>query len=326
MIIGSIIEENISETRTALTPDVAKKLISSGHKVYIQKDLGLKSFFANQLYSNVKFLSPEEIYKKADILLQISPPSTKYLNLLSNKQILISNFQNFNFKSHLLKPIVIRLENVPRTSVAQSIDILSSQATIRGYVASIYCLAHSPIISQQLMTASTSTKPAHALILGASVTGLQASATFKRNGCIVTILDINENNKDLALSVGATLKTPTTSNDLQELLKKTNFIVGCASSQNKKAPPIISYKELQHLPKGSVIVDTTLNNIELKKSNNYFFYRNLHLEQLCPQSASILWSNNMLNLINAIYPSNSTYNLEIPYIKNMISNINQPIT
>jgi NAD(P) transhydrogenase subunit alpha len=320
MIIGSIIENNSNETRTALTPDVVKKLTASGHTVYIQKNIGLKSFFDNQSYSFVKakFLPPDEIYKKSDILLQIIPPKTEYLKSLSTHQIIISNFQNFDFKSHLINSHIIRLEQVPRISVAQSIDILSSQSTIRGYYASIYCLSHSPIIAQQLISASTSIKPAQALILGASIAGLQAAATFKRNGCAVTILDINKNNKDLASSVGASLKTAFSSNEIQEILKNINFIVGCAHLSNAQSAPIISSNDLQFMPHGGTIVDTTPNNIEYKTSNKYHFYRNLYFERLCPKTASILWSNNMLNLINTITTDTSSINLNIPYINSMI--------
>ncbi len=323
MIIGSIIENNKTETRTALTPDVVQKLTSIGHKVIIEKDLGLKSFFDNKSYKNSKaiFLSPSQIYKKADILLQISPPSKKYLQLLSQKQILISNFNNYNFTASHKFPTIIRLEKVPRTSVAQSIDVLSSQSSVRGYISAIYCLSKSPIISPQLMTASTSVKPANALILGASTTGLQAAATFKRNGCIVNILDINKDNSPLATSVGANLLIPSNKDELHQILHKTNFVVGCATP-NTHTPQIISKPDLKYLPFGSVIVDTTSQNIAIPSSQkstiNYHFYRNLNIEQLCPKTSSIFWANNMLNLILLITPNIFSIDLNIPYLQPML--------
>ena len=323
MIIGSIIENNQTETRTALTPDVVQKLTSAGHSVIIEKNLGLKSFFDNKSYkyAGAIFELPNKIYKQADILLQIAPPKLEYLHKLSQKQILISNFKNFDFQSSNFPSTIIRLEKVPRTSVAQSIDILSSQSSIKGYMASIYCLSKSPIISPQLITAATATKPAQALILGASTTGLQAAATFKRNGCIVTILDINKNNSSLAASVGASLKTTSTKEELYNILSNINFIVGCASS-NTSTPQIISPSDLKALPLGSVIVDTTPQNISIRQKTkttiNYHFYRNLNIEQLCPKTSSVFWANNMLNLISLISPKTTTINLNIPYLKPML--------
>lgn len=331
MIIGSIVENNQYETRTALTPDVVQKLTSLGHTVIIEKNLGIKSFFSNKSYKEkgATFLLPSEILKRADILLQINPPLPKYLKFLTSKQLLISNFQNFNFQTTPINSTSILLEKLPRISVAQSIDILSSQSTVRGYIASIYCLAHSPLISPQLMTASTSTKPARALVLGASTTGLQSASTFKRNGCIVTILDINKENKSLASSVGASLEIASTKSSLYNLLSQTNFIVGSASSHTN-TPQIISKQDLKVLPQGCVIVDTTSQNISLsaskKTTQNYIFYRNQNIERLCPQTSSTFWSHNMLNLISLISPNINSINLNIPYLTPMIKNPNSNIS
>lgn len=319
MIIGSILETDINETRTPLTPDVVQKLTSLGHTVLIEKNLGLKSFFKNETYEQkgAIFTPPSKIYQTAELLLQISPPSPTYLSLLTNKQILIADFTNFNFEP--LNITFIRLENVPRTSVAQSIDILSSQDTIKGYASAIYALSHLPTIAPLLMTSSTTLKPAKALILGASITGLQASNVLKRNGCDVTILDINKENHDLAKSVGATLKTPSSQEELQELIKDKNIIIGAIN--NKNSPQIISPNLYSYINEDTIIVDTSSNNINLNSFSNLNFYRNTNIERLHPKSASILWANNMLNLIELLTSNTKTPNLNHPIISPMLSTI-----
>ena len=113
MIIGSILEKDLNETRTPLTPDVVKKLTQSGHTIFIEQNLGQKSFFDNQAYiqNGAIVKDPTYIYQKADILLQISPPLDKYLKLLNQKQILIADFSNFT--NTQLNATFIRLEKVP---------------------------------------------------------------------------------------------------------------------------------------------------------------------------------------------------------------------
>lgn len=319
MIIGSILENDTNETRTPLTPDVVQKLTSLGHTLLIEKNIGVKSFFKNKTFeqNGAIFMPPAEIYQKADLLLQISPPSSKYLSLLTSKQILVANFTNF--KSKPLNITFIRLENVPRTSVAQSIDILSSQDTIKGYASAIYALSKLPTIAPLLMTSSTTLKPAKALILGASITGLQASNVLKRNGCDVTILDINKENFDLAKSVGATLKTPSNQEELQELIKDKNIIIGAINNNN--SPNIISQKLSSYINEDAIIVDTSSNNISISPSSNLKFYRNTKIERLHPKSASILWANNMLNLIELITSNPKIIDLNHPILSPMTHTI-----
>ena len=319
MIIGSILEKDLNETRTPLTPDVVKKLTQSGHTIFIEQNLGQKSFFDNQAYiqNGAIVKDPTYIYQKADILLQISPPLDKYLKLLNQKQILIADFSNFT--NTQLNATFIRLEKVPRTSVAQSIDVLSSQDTIKGYAAAIYALHQLSIIAPLLITASTTLKPAKALIIGASITGLQSANVLKRNGCDVTILDKDDNNQDLAKSVGGTLKTASNTNELKNIIKDKNIIIGAINSN--KSPTIIPSSFSSIITPNSIIIDTSPNNINITPSPTFNFYRNLNLERLHTTSASILWANNMLNLINLISPTPNLIDLNIPFLTSMTSTI-----
>ena len=324
MIIGSIKEHTSLETRCALTPNVVKKLTQQGHQILLQENIGTKSNFSNKSYIDsgaTLYNNPENIYTQSQIILQISPPKTELLEILNINQLLISDFSLFNFVATNPRPQILRLEKVPRISVAQSIDILSSQHTIRGYMGAMFGLFHSKCIAPQLITASTSLKPTSALIIGASITGLQASTIFKRQGCKVTILDINENNKELAHSVGATFSSANTKQDLISLIKDKNFILSAASS-NTNSPTIIYNELLNFLSSNPVIIDTTPNNIEISKNkqitSKYQFYRNLQFETLAPITSSELWANNMLNLINIITTSDNKLDFSTDYISQML--------
>ena len=324
MIIGSIKEHTKEETRTALTPAVIKKLTTLGHTILIEKSIGKKSFFFDNEYlkAGAKFSTPEKIYKNSDIILQIAPPPKELLSSLNTKQIIASNFHQYTLTPNTSKATIIQLEKIQRTSVGQSIDILSSQHTVRGYASALYALSHSPIMAPQIFTSATSIKQTTALVIGASITGLQASITFKRNGCKVILLDINDKNQELARSVGAELKIVSSPKELEDLLHSSNIILASAQTITS-SPQIISQDNIKSITKGTIIIDTTSNNIEissnLKNTPNYYFYRNLYFERLIPITSSTLWANNMLNLITTI-SLNNTINLEIDYIKPMIFN------
>ncbi len=325
MIIGSIKEQESAETRVAITPSIAQKFISDGHSVILEKQYGEKSGFADKEYLNAGVHISEniqEIYSKAQIILQILPPEQNNLELLTNGQTIAADFRHFTLTFIPKDLNIIRLELVPRTSIAQSIDILSAQSTIRGYMGALYALYHSPRIAPQLMTAAASIKAANALIIGTSVAGLQAASVFKRQGCRVTIVDINEKSKELAKSVGADFAMAANKEELNALLADKNFVLSAAATANGNSPQVITEEQLIHLTNGAVIVDTTAQNIgimeNLAENLHYHFYRNLYMERLAPQTASILWANNMYNLISLIHNQKGYIDLSLNYISPMV--------
>ncbi len=325
MIIGSIKEQDPAETRVALTPAIVQKLIAGGHSVMLEAGIGEKVGFANHEYAVTGAEitdSPHTVYKKSQILLQILPPSANQLSLLQKSQLLAADFRNFNLSTYRNKALFIRLELVPRISKAQSIDILSAQNTIRGYMGALYALSRSPRIAPQLMTAAASLKAATALVIGAGVTGLQAASVFKRLGCRVTILDINDQNRELAKSVGADFATAATKEELSALLTGKDFLLAAAAAADGTSPQIIGEHELKTMSPGAVVIDTTLQNIHIaenhKKTETYQFYRHLMAERLAPLSASELWANNMYNLISLIKAPDGTFNLDTDSILPML--------
>lgn len=325
MLIGSIKEQDIAETRVSLTPAVVKKLTDSGYSVILEKEYGIKAGFSDDKYRQAGAEltdNPTEIYTKSQIILQILPPSQEHLELLTNGQTIAADFRNYTF-IYIPKDLnIIRLELVPRTSIAQSIDILSAQNTIRGYMGALYALYHSPRIAPQLMTAAASIKAATTLIIGTSVTGLQAASVFKRQGCRVTIVDINEKSKELAQSVGADFAMAPAKEDLNNLLTDKSFILSAAATPNGNSPQVITADQLDVTANGAVIVDTTTHNIGIDSNANnhrhYHFYRNLYLERLAPDTASVLWANNMYNFISLIVKENDQIDLSLNYIAPMV--------
>jgi len=324
MIIGSIKEHNPEETRVALTPAVTTKLITAGHRVFIEEDSGQKAGFSNEKYqkAGAEILSPKQIYQKSNIILQIQPPKTEIMKILKRSQILVADFRNNNTKNFSPKCTIIRLDLVPRISVAQSIDILSAQNTVRGYMGALYALSHAPRIAPQLMTAAASIKAAETLVIGAGVTGLQAASLFKRIGCRVTIMDINMKSKELAASVGAEFVLAQNPTEISLHLKNKNFIFTAAAISNGKSPQIITAEHLSLISDNTVLIDTTSGNIEITDETAqlypFYFYRNLYFERLAPITASELWANNMQHLIRLISPDTNKFDLDIKYLQPMI--------
>lgn len=321
MIIGSIKEKDSQETRVSLTPSIVNKLKNEGHSIILEKNYGIKSGYRDNEYIGAGAIiskSIEEICTQSDILSQISPPDASLLSLHNKEQLIIADF-----KKHLSYPLLsnikyLHLEKVPRTSVAQSIDIQSTQATIRGYAGALHSLTASSRIAPQLMTGAATTKACSALIIGASITGLQAATVFKRQGCTVAIADINEQAEELTKSIGVNFIKIEKSDEIRSLLSDKNFILTAASSPTGNAPQIIGKEDLSHISSGTIIFDTTENNIEIhdntKKTKDYKFYRNSTAERLFSTTASILWANSIYNLIKLIITEDDKYDLSLSYI------------
>ncbi len=321
MIISSIKEKNSQETRVSLTPSIVNKLRNEGHSIILEKNYGTKAGYYDDEYLTAGAIiskSVEEICTQSDILTQISPPDASLLSLPNKEQLIIADF-----KKHLNYPLLpnikyLHLEKVPRSSVAQSIDIQSTQATIRGYAGAIHSLTYSSRIAPQLMTGAATTKASTALIIGASITGLQAATVFKRQGCIVTIADITQQAEELAKSIGVNFIKIEKTEEIRKILSDKNFILTAASSSTGNAPQIIGKEDLKYITSGTIIFDTTENNIGItentKKTKSYHFYRNSAAEQLFPITASILWANSIYNLIKLIITQSDEYDLTLPYI------------
>lgn len=317
MIIGSIKEHNPKETRISLTPDVVKTLTTKGHHIILEKDYGVNLGYANTAYLNsgAKIAdTSKEICLTSEIITQIQPPNIHQSDI-PHCQLIIADFSNTPLI--LQKTQKLRLELVPRTSVAQSIDILSSQSIVRGYMIAAYALFHANRIAPQMITAAATIKPMQALIIGASTTGLEAAAILKKIGCRTTLIDIKEQAKELSASVGADFILSSNKNNLIKQMQNKNIIINTAPSKIE----LLSTDDILHLQPFTILIDTTCNSLNISSPPPFIhFYRNTRFECLAPLTASYLWANNILNLLNLILPEPNTLDLSADYIKPMLTN------
>jgi proton-translocating NAD(P)+ transhydrogenase subunit alpha len=208
MTIG-ILKEPPYETRVSLLAEAAATLTKKGITVYAEKGAGEKAFCADSDYeaAGVQIKSREEVLSQADIILSIhhpegvSPEKIKSKILLGVYQVL---YNTASIKQWAAAQVtVFSLDMLPRTTRAQAMDVLSSQANIAGYKAVLMAADIYPRYFPMFMTAAGSIKPAKVLILGAGVAGLQAIATAKRLGAVIEVFDTRPAVKEEVMSLGA---------------------------------------------------------------------------------------------------------------------------
>ena len=287
MKIGVPKESFNAETRVAISPNVAKKFISLGYEVIMENDAGKGSNFADKDYSDVgvKLDKKEEVYK-SDILAKINPPTKQEISLMKEGSVLLSLLfahSNIDLITQMAEQKIsaFSLDAIPRTSLAQSMDVLSSQANLAGYSAVIQGASQMSKIFPMLMTSAGTIKPATVVIFGAGVAGLQAIATAKRLGANVWVSDIRPETKEQVESLGgkfievggdSTIKTEggyvkDVSEDFlkkqQELVSEkvasADLVITTALIPGKKAPLLIPDSMLENMNPGAVIVDMAVS-------------------------------------------------------------------
>ena len=340
MIVGSINENKEIEKRVALTPDVVKKYISLGLKVYLCKDyashLGIKDN-DYELEGAIFFNTSDEIIANSDAILQMNILDDKNLNKLKKDQILIGVLNPY-VNEKKLKDVTSKnincfsLELLPRITRAQSMDILSSQANLAGYKAVVDSFSYYKKAIPMMMTAAGTISAAKVLVVGAGVAGLQAIATAKRMGAIVYATDVRMASKEQVESLGGKFLTVEGSENLEteggyaketsddfkkkqeELLKKTlkkiDIVICTALIPGKKAPVIIKKEMIDVMSSGSVIYDLAASqggNAELTKVNEIVSVEGVkimgetNILNKLPVSASNLYAKNMFNFINNLF-------------------------
>jgi len=340
MKIASILEDKNFEKRVSITPEIAKKYLSSGFEIYLSKNYGEHLGFTNQEYESlgVKLLdNNKDIIQNSDIIVQLGLPSDENLSHMKENQILVGVLNPYSNKKKLDKLIqkkinMFSLELLPRITRAQSMDILSSQANLAGYKAVIESFAHFKKAIPMMMTAAGTVPAAKVLVVGAGVAGLQAIATAKRMGAIVFATDVRMASKEQVESLGGkflmvegseNLETEggyakETSDDfkkkqeelLAETLKKIDIVVCTALIPGKKAPVIIKDEMIKNMQSGSVIYDlaaiqggnTSFTKVdEVVEINGIRIMGESNILNKLPTSASNLYAKNVFNFIINLY-------------------------
>lgn len=321
------------DTRVALVPGLLEKFKALGLEIWVEKGAGEKSSYPDDTYAEHATLSDRAtILKEADLLLSVRPPGDEILTGLKKGCILISMFEPYNVpeitgKLQGMGLIAASFDMIPRTTLAQSMDVLSSMASIAGYVAVLEAARQLPRYLPMMVTAAGSIRPAKVLVLGAGVAGLQAIATARRLGAMVEAFDTRQAAKEEVQSLGAKFVEVEGARDekgaggyaveqseeflqrqraeVQARASKSDIIITTAQVRGRKAPVLIQKETIANMKPGSVIVDlasSTGGNCELTQDNatiqvnGVTIVGNSHLAQLMPQDASFLFSNNALNL------------------------------
>jgi len=334
MKIGVLAEQN--DKRIAIVPAVASKLIDLGAEVCLEKDAGKSSGFSDSDYDGVQCLDRRMIMDQADVLITIHPLSDEELKTVKQGTLLISEFKPFFYEdvAEKLKSLglqAISMDMIPRTTLAQSMDVLSSMAAIAGYKAVLAAAAKLPRYFPMMITAAGSIKPAKVLVLGAGVAGLQAIATAKRLGAQVEASDTRAAAKEEVLSLGAKFvevegaKEDTGAGgyaveqdadfierqrqEVQKRARNADVIITTAQVRGRKAPILVPVDTVNQMKQGSVIVDlaaSTGGNCEVTKNQDTFQHNGVwiigdsDLAADMPQDASTLYGNNLFNFLKLI--------------------------
>ncbi|HAG84954.1 MAG TPA: Re/Si-specific NAD(P)(+) transhydrogenase subunit alpha [Cyanobacteria bacterium UBA12227] len=278
-------EIEVGERRVALIPDVVARLVKQGLEIWVEKGAGEASFFSDHAYeiAGATLISDTALlWHEADIILKVGIPKEQEIHQIREGAALIS-FLNPLGKPELIQQLANRkvtafsMELIPRTSRAQSMDALSSQAGVAGYKAVLIAAAALPKFFPMLTTAAGTIKPAKVFVMGAGVAGLQAIATARRLGAIVEAFDIRPAVKEEVQSLGAKFVEVPIEEDtvaeggyakeiseaakqrtqqvLTEHVKQADVVITTAQVPGKKAPLLVTEEMVAQMNPGSVIVD-----------------------------------------------------------------------
>lgn len=274
--------EASGERRVAITPQVALRLIEDRHTVVVQTGAGVGAGFEDSAYTAAGVAVVADPYPDADLVAVVGPPSADQARRIPEGSILVGFLDPFT-AADLVEVLAeqritsFAMESIPRTTLAQSMDALSSQATAAGYHAVLLAAAATPRFFPMLTTAAGTIPPVKLLVLGAGVAGLQAIATARRLGASVSAYDIRPEVREQIESLGARFvaapvdesaaaatgyarevsdETQRRQQDaLAEVVAESDVVVTTAQIPGSEAPLLVSREMVEQMRSGSVIVD-----------------------------------------------------------------------
>ncbi|MCP3722091.1 Re/Si-specific NAD(P)(+) transhydrogenase subunit alpha [Paraburkholderia sp. CNPSo 3272] len=287
MHIGVPAETRANETRVAATPETVKKYVAQGHTVTIQAGAGVGASYPDEAYTAVGAqVADAATAFGADLVLKVQSPTVSELPFMRRGAVLVGMLDPFNAENaaKLAEAGVtaFALEAAPRTTRAQSLDVLSSQANIAGYKAVLVASNLYPRFMPMLMTAAGTVKAARVLILGAGVAGLQAIATARRLGAVIEASDVRPAVKEQIESLGGKfLDVPYETDEereaavgvggyarpmppswltrqsalVHERAKQADIIISTALIPGRDAPTLLPSETVQAMKPGSVVID-----------------------------------------------------------------------
>ncbi len=350
MKIGIPKETNPGESRVAMIPSLLPAFLRENHEILVESGAGGPSGFADEQYakSGARLVkTTAALYKEAQLVMKVAPPRKPGARGKHEADLLRQGATYIGYMAPLNHPDVLRIfmrkkvtafamEYVPRITRAQSMDALSSMATIAGYKSVLLATHHLGKMFPLLMTAAGTIPPASVLILGAGVAGLQAIATARRLGAKVEAFDPRPAVKEQVKSLGAGFVDMDISEDAEtaggyakELsaaflkqeqdviaarLPKVDVVISTAQVFGKRAPILITKAMVRMLRPGSVIVDLAAEqggNCELTRAGDIVEHHGVkiigavNLPATIPSDASLMYSKNITNLFTTIFPKGS---------------------
>ena len=340
MIVGSTKEDLAIEKRISLTPETAKNIIGLGLKVCIEKNyashLGIQDVEYTNTGVEVK-ASSNEVFNSSNLIIKVNCPSETEISILKENSVLIGMLNPSKNKNQIDKIInkkikTFSLELLPRITRAQSMDVLSSQSNLAGYRAVIDCVAEFEKAVPMMMTAAGTVPAAKVLVIGAGVAGLQAVATAKRLGAIVSATDVRAASKEQVESLGGKFLTVKESENMEtdggyakeasddykkkqaemmkEALKKNDIIICTALIPGKPAPRILTEELVKLMKPGSIVYDLAAEQggnsafSEAGKINTIDGIKIIGVKSLMnslPTTASSLYAKNLFSFIRNLY-------------------------
>ena len=339
MLIGVPKETWAGELRTALVPQNAKKFIELGLSIVVETETGVASGYTDSMYEEVgvKISQDKAEVLGADLVMRVRKPSVAELQLVKKEAVNISFLDPFNEKE-LVQDMATRgiqgisMEMIPRSTRAQKMDALSSQANLAGYVTVIQAAFHSPKIFPMMMTPAGTIAPGRVFIIGAGVAGLQAIATAKRLGARVEAFDTRPVVAEQVQSLGAKFldidlgevgqteqgyaKELTAEQvELQregqkQVISQSDVLITTAQVFGRPAPQIVGLDMVEAMKPGSVVVDMAVEsggNVEgaildqVVDVGGVKIIGQGNLPSEVARNASEMYSNNLFNLVSEFW-------------------------
>jgi len=349
MVIGVPAEVVPGERRVALVPETIGRLVKAGNSVLVQRGAGLAASFTDEAYETAGATlaaDASEVFAKADFITKVARTTGPELELMRPGQTLLAFLSPLGDPASVeqyakQKITALSMDAIPRTTRAQSMDALSSQANIGGYKAVLIAANESPRFLPMLTTAAGTIRPAKVFVLGAGVAGLQAIATARRLGAVVSGFDTRAVVKEQVQSLGATFleldlgvdaagaggyaKALTAEQEakqqalLAEYMHGMDIIITTAAVPGRRAPLLITEDAVRGMKPGSVIVDLaaeTGGNCALTESGKTVvkfgvtIVGTTNLPSTMPFDASVLYSRNVFTLLQLI-AKDGTLNLDM---------------
>jgi len=334
------------EARVALVPDSVSRLLKLGFEVVVETGAGRGAHFSDEQYQNAgaRLAPASSLYQDADIILKVQPPLDEEIDRFPSGSILIGFIHPYRNIERLRrlsqkKLTCFAMESIPRITRAQSMDALSSQATVNGYKAALLAANLTTRFFPMLTTAAGTIRPSKVLVLGAGVAGLQAIATAQRLGAVVEAYDVRPAAKEEVESVGAkflstgvsaestggyarelTAEEKTKEQEMvAEHIRQADVVITTAHVPGRPAPKLIPEEMVDGMKPGSVIIDVSVDSGgncsltrpgEMVERNGVKIVGIEHLTSELSTHASEMYSKNLFYFVNHLSQGGKTLDFD----------------